>query len=246
MATTRGRDILVARDDVVASTRTTIHRVAAHVLARRRYEVSGRFGLRASPGGIVTPAFGDGPEIIRLVGGALARELGGKVTYQAIAGSTMRELAAFAGTDIDLEFSCGPDTPELGDVDTPVDLDGKAAGALADWYHFGWQVLDHVIAAQPRAAEPDVIQLWPEHFDVGTSLGLPGGSRVNLGASPGDGYVEQPYLYIGPWEPERPGDPDFWNVSFGAVTTRSELGGGPEAFESGAQFLHRGVQLLGG
>ena len=31
------------------STRQGLHRVAAHILARRRFDVSGRFGLRASP-----------------------------------------------------------------------------------------------------------------------------------------------------------------------------------------------------
>ena len=50
------------------TTREVLHRVAAHVLGRRRYQVSGRFGLRASPGGFATPAFGDGPEVVRIAG----------------------------------------------------------------------------------------------------------------------------------------------------------------------------------
>ena len=41
--------------------------------------------------------------------------------------------------------------------------------------------------------------------------------RVNLGASPGDGFHAEPYLYVGPWGPHRPGAPGFWNAPFGAV-----------------------------
>ena len=38
-------------------TRRALHRIAAHVLGRRRYQVAGRFGLRASPAGFATPAW---------------------------------------------------------------------------------------------------------------------------------------------------------------------------------------------
>ncbi|TML41944.1 MAG: hypothetical protein E6G27_05890, partial [Actinobacteria bacterium] len=58
------------------STRQGLHRVAAHILSRRRFDVSGRFGLRAGPGGIATPSFGDGPETIRVAGTTLVRETG--------------------------------------------------------------------------------------------------------------------------------------------------------------------------
>src|SRR3974377_240101 len=59
------------------STRETMHRVCAHVLARRRFDVSGHFGLRASPGGVTTPAFGPEPESIRIAGAVMGREIGG-------------------------------------------------------------------------------------------------------------------------------------------------------------------------
>ena len=49
--------------------------------------------------------------------------------------------------------------------------------------------------------------------------------RANLGASPGDAYEPEPYLYVGPWGPERPGDPGYWNAPFGAVLRRGELAG---------------------
>ena len=44
-------------------TRDVLKRIATHVLARRRYAATGRFGLRATPGGFGTPAFGDTVEV---------------------------------------------------------------------------------------------------------------------------------------------------------------------------------------
>ena len=38
--------------------------------------------------------------------------------------------------------------------------------------------------------------LWPEHFDIGISVG-----EVNYGVSAGDGYLAVPYAYVGPWSP---------------------------------------------
>jgi hypothetical protein len=230
-----------------AVARSTLHRVAAHILGRRRYEVSSRFGLRASPGGIATPAFGDGTEVLRVTGGVLMREKGGQVGCQAIAGTTLRALAAFAGADIEAEFSCGPDTPPTGDLDEPLALDPEAFGVLATWYQYGWGVLDNVLSARPAAsADPDVIQLWPEHFDAGTNFALAGGSRVGLGASPGDAYVHEPYLYVGPWGPERPGDPSYWNAPFGAVLTRGQLIDRSDRLDAGVAFVTRGLRLLEG
>jgi hypothetical protein len=42
-----------------AETRTALHRVAEEVLKPAREGVTGRFGLRALPGGFGTPPFGD-------------------------------------------------------------------------------------------------------------------------------------------------------------------------------------------
>src|SRR5262245_10681805 len=46
-------------DGEYAATRAELHRVAAHVIARRRFVVTERFGLRVTPGGFGTPLFGD-------------------------------------------------------------------------------------------------------------------------------------------------------------------------------------------
>src|ERR1700681_8592 len=75
------------------ATRRALHAIAAHVLAHRRFDVSGRFGLRAGPAGIATPSFGDAPETIRISGVVLVRELGGSCTRMPVNGSTLRDLA---------------------------------------------------------------------------------------------------------------------------------------------------------
>jgi hypothetical protein len=78
-----------------------------------------------------------------------------------------------------------------------------------------------------RPARPgtraSTIQLWPEHFDAATTVTDARGTSVNLGFSAGDSFVDEPYLYVGPGGPERPGDPAFWNAPFGAVRTRARV-----------------------
>ena len=227
-------------------TRTELHRIAAHVLARRRYQVSGRFGLRASPGGIATPAFGDGPETIRTAGATLVREVAGVATYLPMIGAKLRDLAVFAGADLDADFSAGADTPPVGDVDDPLDLDVNQLAVIAGWYDLGWRVLDAVVADLPPAAEPATIQLWPEHFDAGTNVGLASGERVNLGFSPGDAYEAEPYAYVGPWSSDRRGDPKFWNAPFGAVLRRSVALESSEPAQMCADFLRTGLRHVSG
>ena len=88
------------------------------------------------------------------------------------------------------------------------------------------------------------IQLWPEHFDAGTSVAVGENDRCNLGASPGDGFSDEPYLYVGPNTSIRPGDAGYWNAPFGAVLSRSDVAGASDAFSCGVEFLRRGLELL--
>jgi hypothetical protein len=77
-----------------------LHRLCAHVLGRRRYAVSGHFGLRASPDGLATPAFGPQPETLRLTSTRLIRETGTQSSSVSLQGTTLDELARFAGADL--------------------------------------------------------------------------------------------------------------------------------------------------
>ena len=223
------------------ASRRTLHLVAVHVLARRRYEVSGKFGLRASPGGFATPAFGTPTETIRVAGVSLVHELDGTTTHTPIRGATLRDLATFAGTDIDAPFSSGSDTPDMGDPDRALDLDPVDAERIAHWYSIGWRALDTVLASLPDAAAPATIQLWPEHFDAGTNAALPSGDRVNMGFSPGDGYEPEPYVYLGPWSDERRGDPAFWNAPFGAVLRAVDVITADDPAQACIDFLRVGL-----
>jgi hypothetical protein len=232
----------VTAEDVGAVTLTTVHRIAAHVLARRRFEVSGRFGLRASPGGFTTPAFGDDPEVVRVAGSSLVRELGGASSSVPIGGSTLRELARFAGTNIDLPFSCGDDTPSFGDADAPLVVDPEKLREIAEWYALGSVALDAVVTSLPERAEPTTVQLWPEHLDAATNVGVGAERRVNLGFSPGDSFEAQPYAYVGPWGSERPGDPAYWNAPFGAVLRRADLVRPGDVLSTCIDFLHTGIR----
>ena len=225
------------------ATRVELHRVAAHILARRRHDVSGRFGLRPSPGGFATPAFGEGPEVIRVADGTLVREAGGGASYLPLAGASLRQLAELAEVDLDAEFSVGEETPPLGDKDAPLTLDQGALEAIADWFSIGARALDTVLAELPATAEPAVVQLWPEHFDLGTHVGDGPSRRVNLGVSPGDSHYDEPYLYVGPWSDERPGDAAYWNAAFGAVHLAGQLRR-DSALDDAAEFFRVGLRGL--
>jgi hypothetical protein len=72
-------------------------------------------------------------------------------------------------------------------------------------------------------APPQQPILWPEHFDVGITLG-----KVNYGASPGDDDLADPYLYVGP-HGGPPVRDAFWNAAFGAVRTIEQVASIDEA-----------------
>jgi hypothetical protein len=228
------------------ATRQVLHRVAAHILGRRRWDVSGRFGLRVTPGGIATPMFGTEGESIRTAGTTVVREVEAITRFMPMSGSSLRALAEFVDADISSPFSVGNETPEVGDPDQPLELDPQHVDTITGWYHAGWVVLDTVMSQLPASAEPATMQLWPEHFDIGTDVGLGNGNRVNLGCSPGDSFVADPYLYVGPWDAARPGDPSYWNVSFGAALRSSALLAPADPIGQGVHFMNRGLALLSG
>jgi hypothetical protein len=223
------------------TTRGALHRIAAYVLGRRRFAVSGHFGLRASPRGVATPAFGPEPEVVRVAGACLVREVGAASRSMPMDGATLAELAAFAAADLTSEYSAGPSAPAAGSPDERLHLDADELDVLYAWFDLGWRVLDAVTADPAPGSGWSTIQLWPEHFDAGTALDLGSGRGVNLGFSPGDAFSEEPYAYVGPWGPERPGEPGYWNAPFGAAMPRSAVDGS----ETAAAFLRKGLALLG-
>lgn len=227
-----------------STTRDALQRVAVHVLARRRKDLIGKFGLRAGPDGIGTPASGPEHEVLRTSGSLLLRErTGAEASTSSIdlSTATLRTAAAFADVDLGAPLDIGHDTPPVGDPDIPLGVDDAAARAVGRWLTFAWPILDATIAAVGARAAPKVVQLWPEHFDAGCDIAA-GSTRTNLGASTGDDHVDQPYLYVGPWQP--PAEDPFWNASFGAVLTYEELRSKTDPAGAAADFLATGIRLL--
>ncbi len=230
-----------------ATTRTEMQRVATHVLARRRADLVGKFGLRATPGGIGTPATGPEHEVVRVAGSTLLHEVTGteaRTTTLDLGDATLADAAALVGVDLDAEFRAGEDTPPVGDPHARLAIDPTSADVLAAWFAFGWAVIDAVVARQSPSAGPTVLQLWPEHFDAGCDVAAAPGVRTNLGASPGDAGIPTPYLYVGPWGDARPGDPSYWNAPFGAVLGYDELRASGDPLALGIEFLGRGIEAL--
>lgn len=231
-----------AADRVV--TRRELQRIATHVLARGRAAHGGRFGLRATPSGIGTPMFGPDDTVLRLAGTVLVREHQGTDGATAatfdLPGRSLAEACRFAGVDLDAPFSPGGDAPVPGDPDAPLLVDQAVTDELLGWFSFGARVLDGLLAT---LTEPTVAQLWPEHFDLGLAART-GSGGVTLGASPGDDSVPEPYVYVAPWDAGRPGDPAYWNASFGAVATAGDLAG-PDPVAAATAFARHGLTLLG-
>jgi len=226
-----------------AATRVGLHRVAVHVLARRRSALVSKIGLRAAPGGFATPAAGPEHEVVRTSGSWLVRERTGAAASTIaldLAGATLADAAAMVEVDLAAPLDAGHDTPPVGDPDAPLAIDSKAALALGAWFGFGWTVLDELVVI---ARNPSVIQLWPEHFDAGCDVAV-GETRANVGASPGDGAHPEPYLYVGPWGSERPGDDAYWNAPFGAVLAHADLIAASDPHATAVAFLHHGIDLL--
>jgi len=235
-------------DDGFAATREILRVVATHVLARGRSQATGRFGLRVTPGGFGTPQFGSESKRLRISGRWLISELTGPAgaSSRAIAldGSSLRALAECVDVQLDPEFSVGLDTPPLGDVDAPMAVHEPSLRVLADWYALAASALDEVLAEASSTAAPAVVQLWPEHFDVAVDLEAAPGRRTNLGGSPGDEFSPEPYLYVGPWSPDRPGDATFWNAPFGGVLRYGDLRGVDDPWAAAVAFFRRGTELL--
>ncbi|WP_411285931.1 hypothetical protein [Lapillicoccus sp.] len=175
-------------------TRHALHAVAEHVLAGPQHRSSRTIELRVSPGGFRTVS----KPSLAVVGTDLLRA----GIAHPLSGTTARDLAASVGIEAGAPVDVYGDGGQVS-ADEPLDVDAQAARVIADAFAHGDAAL--------RLLAPDLEPvLWPEHFDVGIRL-----DNINYGVSPGDGYLGEPYAYVG--VDVVPADDPYWNAPFGTV-----------------------------
>jgi hypothetical protein len=205
----------------LTQTRDSLHTLAEHVLAAARYRAAGRIGLEVSDGGFATPAFGKKGTVIAVRGSELVVTGDGPERRGPI--TTLGAAAELAG----VEPGAPADVYEpatVCDPDAILFVDDRAAAQLSAWFALGDRALRELGTEIPDE-EPSPVTLWPEHFDVAIRAG-----GINYGASPGDEFVPEPYLYVGPGALELAlTGTDFWNLPFGAAATWAEIGEEQEA-----------------
>jgi hypothetical protein len=213
-------------------TRLALQSVAEHVVCAARHAATGRIGLRSAPGGFATPAFpnGDGQRVLAVDGTELVVR-DGEVERRAMltsVGAAAQVVGIVAGAPTEVFTPTTPLEP-----DAPLRIDADVAATFAAW----WALVDEalaVFAAEQPEGSVEPAQLWPEHFDLATTI-----DEVNYGGSPGDSSHELPYLYVGPWTPPEP-DGDFWNRPFGAALPATEVTAVADALD----FFREGQRRL--
>jgi len=218
------------------TTRDALHMVACYVVAPARKARTGRIGLRPTGDGFGTPPFDDGSRVV-VRGDRLATEPGAEAAI-----TTLRAGASFLGIELTSDPGVGSDLPPF-QPDRDLDVDVDASLALGQWYSMGQSVLDQLPGhLGERAAAMSEAQLWPEHFDLAVVVESAAGRKVNVGFSPGDTYVYEPYVYVGPQDFEGPDD-GYWNARFGAFLMYSAMDEREQA-ASALDFVARGFALL--
>ena len=171
-----------------------------------------------TPGGFATTVAPD----LRVEG---LHVVAGDVRAPLEEGRSYAELAASVGVTASRLDDVYPEGPSLGE-DDHLDVEPAAAAEIAEAFRIG-------DAAMRMLAPAEWPVLWPEHFDVGITL-----ARVNYGLSPGDAAIDEPYAYVGPWEPASY-EGAFWNAPFGAAQPLTALGGAAAVlafFREGQRF----------
>jgi hypothetical protein len=219
-----------------AVTREALRALCCYVVAPARKARTGRIGLRPYDGAIATPPFDDGTRLV-VRGDRFGLEPG---TLTAI--TTLRDAAALVGIDLRADPGVGDDLPPFAPDDV-LEIDPAASVALGEWYGFGQRVLDDLREAMPHVDMSEA-QLWPEHFDLAVTLdGTADRGAANVGCSPGDAFLDDPYLYVGPHDTTDLAD-DVWNAPFGAVLGRAELVAERDPAAAGSAFIRRCLDVL--
>lgn len=224
--------------------RRSLHQIAFFAVAPKRYQETGRLGLRHTATGFGTPEFGQG-EQVRVEENRIIRQQGNEERSTEV--TTLREACNFLGIPYrEVWFDAFHDPLASVGPDIALDVDPAVTRALAVWQEFSWSALQSARQLGGAGDEVTEIQLWPEHFDQAFEMGSEAlGLRASYGASPGDDQHEEPYLYVAPWLKADRSD-SFWNdqTFAGATLTYGELAGSNHAEELAITFFRRGFTLL--
>ena len=185
----------------LAMTRRTLHAVAELVLAGPQYRATGKLRLRVIPGGFATVLV---PEL-RVVGVGVVGAGGAAVP---IDGHTARAIGAELGVAVGRPEGAYEDGAGVDPGET-LTLDPDRADEVLSALLVGHDALGAFAPAETPV-------LWPEHFDVAIRV-----DDATFGLSPGDGFIEEPYAYVGVSRP--PAGDAFWNAPFGAAVPLTEL-----------------------
>ncbi|MEM7321511.1 MAG: hypothetical protein AAF531_00375 [Actinomycetota bacterium] len=233
----------------LTATRLALHRLGVYVIAPARHAANGKFGLRYTLGGFGTPFFADtagADNQIRVAGTNLVHQQAEQVRVSPI--TTLQAAADFLGTTIDTETAAEHDSPEAGDPDEALTVTEEASRFLGDWFGMAFAALE-VVRADDASVDPSRPQLWPGHFDPAIEVGDED-HRGSYGASPGDHSIDEPYLYLSIWYPDRIGvdaaDP-AWNApSFtGAILKLSDFPADVDPVTVAADFWKTARDRLG-
>jgi len=225
--------------DSFAASRDGLHALAEQVLAPFRYALDGHIGLVPTPDGFGTPMSANGDRL-RVDGVELVLERPGTTTRVRI--TTIADAARFAGVEPGVPAGLYQAATTI-DPSTPLGVDGDGATAVAAWLALTDSLLGELHELY-RSREPSGTTLWPEHFDLACELGdASAGTRANYGASPGDGAIAQPYLYVGPWDTSRRTGP-LGAYPWGAGFTYDALLDSGDPKGTGLDFYLEGAALL--
>lgn len=201
-------------NDVYITTRRQLRGIAESFVAGPQYRSAGTIRLAVRPDGFAATSIPVAVHGTELVWGEESAPLTG----------TVGALAAVTGLDVGPADGVYEITDPLA-TDDVLAVDPDSAELVHRCLYAGGFALTTTVLEQRPV-------LWPEHFDVAVTE-----DEVNYGVSPGDGFHELPYAYVGPWT-SRIGD--FWNAPFGAFLTLDPSHDVDELAADIAAFFERG------
>jgi hypothetical protein len=230
--------------DGFARGRQSLHQLAFFAIAPKRYQDTGRLGLRHTGTGFGTPGFDPG-EQIWVEDDRIVRQRGENTRSARV--TTLAKACEFLGIPYREQwFDRFHDPLAPVGADARLDIEPGVARALDAWQEFARVALEEARRLGAPGDDVTELQLWPEHFDQAFEMGSQAeGRRASYGASPGDDQHPEPYLYVAPWLRAERNDP-YWNdpAFSGASLPYAELLTSRDPVGLAHGFFARGFSLL--